>query len=78
MSLSSVTFLVAILIVGGFFFFLPAGQARRFFLAVCNILFLATWVHNGVSWICLAGFVLSGYAAARLIPLIRTDEGRAD
>ncbi len=64
MSVTSVEFLITLLALGGIYFFLPAGRARRAFLAVANVAVLSWSVKNCASWVVLALFLLSGYGSA--------------
>jgi D-alanyl-lipoteichoic acid acyltransferase DltB (MBOAT superfamily) len=63
MSVTSIAFLVSLLVVAAVFFFLPRGRARRLVLALCSLIFLATQIPTPASWVVMALFVLSGYAA---------------
>lgn len=67
MSVASLQFLAALLLVAAVFFYLPGLAWRQATLAICNAGFLYLLVPNGASWIALGLFLLSGYAVAWLL-----------
>ena len=67
MSLASLEFLVALLLLSAIFFYLPGRQWRQGLLATCNAGFLYLLVPNAESWIALGLFLLSGYVVSLLL-----------
>jgi alginate O-acetyltransferase complex protein AlgI len=67
MSLASLQFLLALLILATTFFYLPGLRLRQATLAGCNAGFLYFLVPNGASWVVLATFLASGYITAMLL-----------
>lgn len=67
MSVCSPQFLIALLGLSAVFFHLPSRTARRGVLAVCNLAFLSLFIPNPRSWLVLALFLASGYAAALVL-----------
>jgi len=64
MTVSSIEFLVLLLLLSGVFFHLPSNRMKQFVIALCNAGFLYSLIPNPSSWLLLAAFLLSGYAAA--------------
>jgi D-alanyl-lipoteichoic acid acyltransferase DltB (MBOAT superfamily) len=67
MSVASLEFLVALLLLATVFFYLPGSQWRQGLLAACNAAFLYLLIPNAASWVALGVFLLSGYAVALLL-----------
>jgi D-alanyl-lipoteichoic acid acyltransferase DltB (MBOAT superfamily) len=67
MSLASLPFLIALLLLSAVFFFLPGQRWREGVLAACNAGFLYLLIPNAISWATLGAFLLSGYATAQLL-----------
>ncbi len=67
MSLASLQFLLALLILATTFFYLPGLRLRQVTLAGCNAGFLYLLIPNGASWLALAAFLASGYITALLL-----------
>lgn len=67
MSVASIEFLFAVLILSAVFFALRPAGVRRAVLAACNLGFLITFLPNVESAIALVVFLLTGYAAAILL-----------
>ena len=67
MSLSSLQFLVALLLLSAVFFYIPGLRGRQALLAACSAGFLYLLVPNAESWIVLAVFVLSGFGTALVL-----------
>lgn len=67
MSLPSLQFLVALLLISAVFFYLPGQKWRQGLLAGCNAGFLCLLVPNGASWLALGVFLLSGYGVGRVL-----------
>ena len=67
MSVPSLQFLIALLLLSSAFIYLPGRQARQGVLASCNAGFLWLLIPNGGSWAALGIFLLSGYGMARLL-----------
>jgi len=67
MSVASLQFVAALLLLSAVFFYLPGSQWRQGLLAVCNAAFLYLLIPNGASWVALGLFLLSGYAVAWLL-----------
>lgn len=67
MSVASIEFLFAVLILSAIFFALRPAAVRRAILAVCNLAFLATFLPNVESTVALTVFLFSGYAAAIIL-----------
>lgn len=65
MTVSSPRFLIGLFVLASVFVLFPAGRPRQVVLALCNAGFLILFVPDAASWIALAAFVLSGYAAAQ-------------
>ncbi len=67
MTVSSFQFLLPLLLVGAFFFYLPGGWLRRLVFSLGAFFFLAQFIPNSWTWVCMAFFLLSGYAWAHLV-----------
>jgi D-alanyl-lipoteichoic acid acyltransferase DltB (MBOAT superfamily) len=67
MSVASLPFLIALLLLSAVFFALPGQRWRESLLASCNAGFLYLLIPNVVSWAALGVFLLSGYAMAQLL-----------
>ena len=67
MSIASLEFLTLLLAFAATFPRLPEGALRRAVLAACNVAWLALFLPNLESWVGLAIFLGSGYAAARVL-----------
>ena len=65
MSVCSLEFLLALMLVAALFFHLPGTRARQLALAACNGGFLYLLIPNGATWVLLAAFLLGGYLAAQ-------------
>jgi D-alanyl-lipoteichoic acid acyltransferase DltB (MBOAT superfamily) len=61
MSVASLEFLIALLVLSSVFFYLPGPQWRQGLLAACNAGFLYLLIPNAVSWAALGAFLVSGY-----------------
>jgi D-alanyl-lipoteichoic acid acyltransferase DltB (MBOAT superfamily) len=55
---------VGLLLALAIFHHLPGRQSRQAFLGACNAGFLYLLIPNGVTWLILAAFLLSGYFAS--------------
>jgi alginate O-acetyltransferase complex protein AlgI len=67
MKVTSLAFVFGLFVVATLVFLVPAGRPRQFILAVCNAMFLVSWVPNAASWMTLTAFVLSGYFVAKSV-----------
>lgn len=67
MNIPSLQFLIALLLLSALVVYLPGPKSRQVVLAVCNAVFIWLLVPNAGSWAVLGLFLLSGYAAARLL-----------
>lgn len=67
MSVCSLEFLLALMLLSAVFFHLPGKRARQATLALCNAGFLYLVIPNTASWLLLAAVLLSGYVAAQLL-----------
>ena len=67
MSIPSLEFLLALLLLIAAFHLTPSRRARQWILAVCNFAFVAFALPNWASWLAIAAFALSGYTAARVL-----------
>jgi len=67
MSLTSLQFLAACLLLSAVFFYLPGLRFRQWVLTFCNAGFLYLLVPNAASWLALAVFLLSGFGMALLL-----------
>ncbi len=65
MNVASLGFLVGALVYASLLFLLPPGRPRQILFAACAAGFLATYLPNLASAAAMAGFVVSGYFAAR-------------
>jgi D-alanyl-lipoteichoic acid acyltransferase DltB (MBOAT superfamily) len=77
MSVVSITFMIALLVVAGVIFFLPRGLPRQILLALCNAIFLYYSVPNWQSWISLAVFILSAYFVGEVVRKIEEPRNRS-
>ncbi|HSV15013.1 MAG TPA: MBOAT family O-acyltransferase, partial [Tepidisphaeraceae bacterium] len=76
MTITSASFLAAVMIVAGVIFFLPRGLPRQILLALCNAAFLSLSIPNLSSAIAMAVFVLSGFFVADLVRRIPNHRAR--
>ena len=67
MSVSSLEFVVLLLVGAAVFFYLPGLRWRQAAFAIASAACLYATVPNGPTWIMLAAFILSGYAAAGVL-----------
>ena len=67
MSLSSLEFLLCLLIASFVFPLLPGGRTRQAVFAACSATFLFSFMPDWQSWTVLLGFLLSGYGCAALL-----------
>ncbi len=67
MSVSSLEFLLPLLLAAACFFRLPGTRARQLVFAGCTAGFVYSYVSRPVQWIALLAFLLSGYGCARLL-----------
>jgi len=67
MSLASLQFLTALLIVATAFPYLPGLRWRQATLAICNAGFVYLLIPNGASWLALGAFLASGYLTYLLL-----------
>ncbi len=65
MSVCSLEFLLALMVLSAVFFHLPGRRSRQALLALCNAGFLYLVIPNTASWLLLGALLLSGYLAAR-------------
>jgi alginate O-acetyltransferase complex protein AlgI len=66
MAISSIPFLLCLLLLTAFFFLIPNVGSRRLLLSFCNIAFLGLAIPNVASLYVLIAFLGSGYLIARL------------
>jgi len=64
MSVTSLEFLLLVLVASAVFFQLPGAGARRLAFGACSMGFLYSYLPNPRSWAVLFGFLLSGYGCA--------------
>jgi D-alanyl-lipoteichoic acid acyltransferase DltB (MBOAT superfamily) len=67
MSVCSIEFILALSVASAVFYWLPTLDQRRMFLALCNVAFLGSHIHEPLGWLALGLFTLSGYAVARVL-----------
>ncbi len=67
MSIPSLQFLIALLLLSALVVYLPGPKSRQIVLALCNAGFIWLLIPNVGSWLVLGLFLLSGYAVARLL-----------
>jgi alginate O-acetyltransferase complex protein AlgI len=67
MSVPSLQFLIALLLLTALVVYLPGPKSRQVVLAACNAGFIWLLIPNAGSWVVLGLFLLSGYAVARLL-----------
>jgi D-alanyl-lipoteichoic acid acyltransferase DltB (MBOAT superfamily) len=67
LSVCSLEFLVALILLSSILFRLPGARPRQAVLATCSAGFLYSQIPNLTSWIVVAVFLLSGYGCARLL-----------
>jgi D-alanyl-lipoteichoic acid acyltransferase DltB (MBOAT superfamily) len=76
MTITSASFLAAVMIVSAIIFFLPRGLPRQILLAVCNAAFLSLSIPNLTSAVVMAVFVLSGFFVAEIMRQIPNHRAR--
>ena len=67
MSVISFEFVIPIIVLTGFFFYLPGTAWRRVAIVACNAAFLWLVFPDYRSWIAFGAFVLSGYFVGRVL-----------
>jgi D-alanyl-lipoteichoic acid acyltransferase DltB (MBOAT superfamily) len=67
MSVPSLEFALALFLLVAGIHLLPTTRWRQILLAACSLALVGSLLPNGWSWLALAVFVLSGYAAARVL-----------
>ena len=67
MSIASLQFLAALLLLSATIFYIPTPEWRQAALAACSAIFLYLQAMNITSWIALCLFVISGYLVALLL-----------
>jgi alginate O-acetyltransferase complex protein AlgI len=67
MSVSSLEYLLCLLVASVIFPLLPGRRTRQVALAACSAAFLFSYMPDWQSWAVLLGFLLSGYGCAALV-----------
>ena len=68
MSVSSLEFLLSLLLASIVFLHLPGTRARQLAFAACSAAFLYSYMPDWQSWAVLLGLLLSGYALRDRLP----------